>query len=284
MGIHSGRFGKINGINTVRNWNLSETMTPAMYVASNTRFGHGRKEGVRQWNGSFGVFGAAPIVMPGDFLAFEGYTAPTTDVDGDPGKTYAGSAYIDSVQLTWNWNSGELLAHMVNFSGHLGLTVGDDTVVDVVEPDPERVCGTKITYDPAGGGGEVEITNLVQAQLTLSCPNVPYVNSSTNCLTGRKKGIVDWTLALTHQGEERDVALDIGDDLDLRLYIDATQFWRLTWGHVHDYSGLQVDPESGAIIQRTINISMNGFLAGASSPGPVGAIRVPGASSDWWPE
>lgn len=273
MGVHSGRFGVIDGVHTVRNWNLTDQQTTARYVASNTKFGTGRKKGVRSWSGSFAGFGGQPVLLPGDFATFNGYTAPDDDVSGN-GECYSGQIYVPTVSITWNWASGELLSWTANFVGHLALTRSTDEFEDLTAPDPEPVCGTKILYPTT------QWTNVTQAVLNLQCPNVAYVNSDTivsgTCWTGQKQGIFDWNLAVTEQNNGRQSALEVGTDVKLRLFIDATTFWRLTWGHVAGYSGLTVDRQTGAIIQQTVNIEKNGFLAGDT-----GVVQAPDGTV-WW--
>ena len=272
MGLHSGKFGVVNGVDTVRNWSVNDQQTSNRFVASNTRGGSGRRRGVRSWAGSFGGFGGQPAVLPGEFFTFEGFTAPDNDASGT-GEVWSGTAYVDSMSMVWNWASGSLLEWTINFSGHLALSHASGSLDDVTIPDPEEVCGTRITYPTT------EWQNLAQATFNLQCPSVQYVNSSSVvsgvCWTGRKKGIFDWTLAVVEQDDDRDPALEIGTDHKLKLWIDNTLFWKLHWGHVESYTGLTVDRQGGGIIQRTVNLAMNGLN------GEVGEITAPDGTVLW---
>lgn len=272
MGVHSGRYGVVNGMATVKDWSINDTMQEAKYVASNTRGATGRKAGVRSWTGAFSGYGGLPPVLPGSLFSFVGYTAPDDDVSGN-GSTYSGSAMVDSIAVNWNWANGALLDWAVNFSGHLALAHSLATYTDVSIPDPEPVCGTLIKY------GATTWDNLVSAAFTLSRPSVPYVNSSTIvssvCWTGRKAGVLDWTLAVTEQGNARESAIEIGANPVLKLYTTASLFWELTWAHVLGYSGLNVQREGG-IVQRTVNFGMNGFVGGV-----VGSVKTPTPTTIW---
>ena len=279
MGVHSGRFAVVDGVDTVRNWQITDTQSLTRYVASNTRGGAGRKRAVNEWSGAYAAYGGTPTHMPGDIFSFAGYGSPDNDVSG-AGLTYSGQAIVDSIVVNWNWVAGEIINHVVNFSGHLALTTASATHTDVTNPDVPEVCGTKIEYVDTPN---VEIPNLASATFTLSIENVEYVNSSTivsgECWKGRKAGTpIDWTLAAVVDDNLRSGVFPAkGDDQELWLYVDATTYWQLRWGTVKDFTGINADRETGAILQQTINWEMNGF-----NPG-VGLIRRPGDVADWWP-
>lgn len=280
MTVHSGKHGVVNAQSTVRNWTVNETQAPARGVASNTLLGPVRKRGVHDWTGSYGAYGGIPVVMPGEIFTFTGYTSPDDDVSG-VGQTLTGQAIVESVAITWNWAAGEMLSYVTNFGAAGALTASTGTITDVTTPDMPEIGLTKWQYEPTAPGF-LDIPNLTQAVLNISCALQTYVNSSTviagKVWTFRKSGVIDWNVALTQQDNERSTLFTIGDDVKLKGFINATEFWDLQWGHVRDFSGLNVDRESGAIIQRTINMDMNGILAGVA-----GRIRKPAAVSDWWP-
>jgi len=277
MSIRSGKHGVVNGQSTIRNWTIVDEMTPQKFVASNTAKGAARRNGINSWNGTFQGYGHSPVVLPGDIFAFIGYTAPNDDVSG-AGERASGNAIVDSLNINWNWQNGEIINHTINFSGHLGLTwASGAAVTDATDPTVPEVCGTKIEYS-TDGMAWAEMTDLLSASLTLTSENLAYVNSSTGCNTGRKKGNLDWTLAIVQQDVIRGAyAFDKGDDLQLRLWIDDTDYWELVWGKVRNFTNITVDIETGAIIQRTVNMEMNGHVGGN-----LGSITLPGAMSAWW--
>jgi hypothetical protein len=297
-GPHSGKFGVVNGQSTVRNWSIGETMAPAPFVASNTKGGTGRRTGVKAWAGSFNQFGGIPTVLPGQLFAFAGYTAPDNDTLAGVGTKYSGQAIIDQLVVNFDWTSGAVINTQSSFSGHLALTVEDGAaaLADNTDPDVPSVCCAKIEVGGMGmedcsvsepesslGDASDEWENLAQATLTITAANQSFVNSSTNCWTGRKPGNIDWTLAVVEQQTQRFGGIyekiKRGNSVELKLFIDDENYWWLKWGMVHDFSDITVERESGAIIARTVNISKNGFLNGNT-----GLIRLPGAGSNFWPE
>lgn len=278
MSVHSGKFACVNGRSTVRNWSINDANAPAKVVASNTLGAHVRKKGVRSWTGSFAAFGAVPLVLPRETFTFTGYTAPDDDASG-AGEQYSGTAMVSSVVITWNWANGEPLSYVCNFDGHLALSTSSGTTTDATAVDAPIVALTKVQYDP--GSGYVDLPNLTQAVLTISAANQAYVNSSTvvsgQLWTGRKAGVLDWTLALSQQDNIRVSGIfNVDDDVKLKLFTDATLFWELWWGHVREFTGIQANTETGAILARTINMDMNGYNAAN------GKINKPGAVV-WWP-
>lgn len=278
MGIHSGKFGVVNGHSTIRNWTVTEARNNVRYRASNTRGGSARVPGIHTWSGSFGGYGGLPLVMPGEIFTFAGYTAPANNVLGANGQRITGQAIVDNIAITWDWAGGNPLSYQVNFSGHLdpawtsAAALSDSTI-----PEIEPICDKLFEFSVDDGSTFAELEDLTTATLTLTAENQAYVNSSTNCYTGRVAGPFDWTLAVTQQSDVRAGGdFDIGDNLVLRAYTSATEYWLLKWGMVKDFTGLNVDRESGAILQRTINLEMNGFVGGV-----VGEVEKPGAVAFW---
>ncbi len=285
MGVHSGKFGVVNGVSTVRNWTIADVMAPQPYVASNTLFGTGRVKGIEEWNGSYQSFGGQPVIMPGVQQAFVGYTAPDDDSTGN-GLKYTGDCLIESCQITWNWGGGEILNVTSNFKGHLALTFPTGVeIFDVTVPTVPPVGCTKVQVS-SDGVSFADVPNLVQAQLTLSCALQEYVNSSSavDCRLwkGQKAGPIDWTMSLTQQETERTQLLK-GNSYVWRLFINATEYYELKWGLVHEFSGITVDRQTGAIIQRTVNVSMDGFdPAETTFAAATGHVLLPDATQ-WWP-
>lgn len=276
----SGKFGVVNGENTIRNWSVNQTSTPQKYVASNTRGGSGRKHGVQDFNGQFGGYGGSPVVLPGELFSFSGYTAPDNGTEGGTGELWTGPAIVDSVAITWGWSAAEIISYVANFSGDGPLTNATGVHSDGSDPSVPQSCG----FAPMIEGTALE--DVVSAVLTITAENQSYANSSTifdvdgnqECWTRRKRGNIDFTLSITQQNHEGLGAIDVTNDVIVKLPVtDAlTGGWELKWCHSEAMSSLNVDRESGAIIGRTLNFSMNGF-----NPA-IGFIKKPGGT-DFWP-
>jgi hypothetical protein len=275
MGIHSGKFGVVNGRSHIRNWSLEDSIQPEVYYASNTKFGAFRNSGVEDWTGGFEGFGGEPPVLPGANLAFSGYTAPDNDIVGGQGKIYAGAFIVNAVTVNWNWQPTQTL----NWTAEIARRTGAVTISDSVHEDtavtlPQKMCGLKIQIGDAGA--EEDWENVVQATFNITADNQTYVNSSTSCRTYRKAGNIDWTLSVVEQNEAQD--LTKGSFYRILLFTTNSLYWELEWGIFTGYTGFVIDRETGAIIQKTANFAMSG-----SDGTSIGSIVTPSGST-FWPE
>jgi len=284
MTVHGGKRGRVNGVNTMRRWSIVEQERQPKAVASNTLIGTARRRGVRAWSGSYEAYGEQPIAgaMPGETFALSAYGAPANDVSG-AGLLYEGDCVVKQVRVKWDWKSGAILSHTVDFDGHLELEkVSGADPGDAVSPNLKQVGGTKLLWAANTGTPATELPNLTSMELTISAAVADYVNSSTyiNSVlwTGRKAGPIDWSLKIMQEDDERLTGVfDIGDFVNLRLYTDDTLFWLLTTGLVSGFSGITVNRESGEIMGRTIDIAMNAYYGSSA-----GVVKLPGGTQ-WWP-
>jgi len=275
MGVHSGKFGFVNGMSAIRTWQVNDVSAPKKYVHSGTLGGPGRKRGIRDFTGSFGAYGGLPAVMPGAAFTFAGYTAPTNDTEGGTGDVYSGSAIVDQVAVTWNYETGDIIAHTVNFSGNGELARSTAVYTDETTPAIEVPIDLSITAD-----GE-DVCNVTTVTLTITAENKSYVNSCTDGWTKRKPGPIDATLAIAVQDTNPDeFVASIGDSILFNLFVNDTDFWLLKWMHYKDNSGLTVNRETGDIIGFTANFEFDGFAEGIATPGE---ITEPGEVTAWWP-
>jgi len=289
MGVHSGKFGAVDSVTTVRNWGIEQISASQPFVASNTKGGTGRRRGVKDWSGQYSCYGHTPPAMPGEFFDFEGYTAPDNDTWGANGLTYYGNAIVDSIALTLNFESSELFNFQTSFSGNGALARKSDVVSDATDPEAHTPLDARVLIlDPGGdvlgsdsgsasGGEEFCVTNL---NFTITSATQTSVTSCTNGWTERHGGPIDMTGSMTVQDiDPSSFGLEIWDDVIIRIYVDGTDFWELKWVHIKDFTGLTVDRETGAIMSMGISFEMNGFLENYGT----GRILLPGAGSNWWP-
>lgn len=278
---HTGIYGAVNGVSAIRNWSINEGYTTLKTVASNTQHGANRNRGIFDWTGSYLAYGHTPFKMPGEYLSFQGYKAPDAAGDVDNGEIFSGSAYVNSVAITINFQTNEIISHTVNFGGNgaLSIVAGelivDSSTVTEFPPCAGKVCvfdGTTLT----------RLEHITQAVLTFTREAKTTVNSGTSngsgaCLTKRYPGSdIDWTLALTSENGNEVPLLATGTIRNFRLFVDATLFWDLKWGLLGQRTGLQVDRETGNIISQVHNAEMKGFNAGVA-----GLISKPGGTQFW---
>lgn len=275
MGVHSGAFGVVNGLSTVRKWSINDTASNFRFGASNVQLGSARSKGVRSWTGSMEGLGALPAVMPRDSFSFAGFVAPDNDTLTGTGEKLTGTAVVDSLALTFDFSTGNPISWVVNFSGHLALTksAAQAALTDATDPDVYPPCAGKVEYDTT------EQTDIKQAVLTISAMNKKYANTGTivagECWTGVKAGPIDFTLAITRESSK--IMLNPGVNKLIDIYVDGTDFWSLKWAMLKDNSGLNVDIENGEIISYTENWEMNAWN------GSAGEIVQPGEASAWYP-
>lgn len=281
-GVHGGRFGVVDGITQVRNWQINDDGNLARGVNSASKMGSFRRKGTASWAGSYSAHGAVAAVMPSEMFSFLGYTAPDGGTVGGVGQTYEGAAIVDSLGISWNWAGGNVIEHQIGFSGHLTLTptAADIAALDATVSDPEVVGVCKITRS-VDGAAWVEIENVTQASLNIQAANAAYINSSTSSNTGRVPGPIDWTASIGVEDNLLGSGLSKFTDYWFRFYVTATTFYELKWGTVKSFSGLQISRETQQVIAHSISIEMNGTKSVASVL-TAGHIKLPDAST-WWP-
>src|SRR6185437_15471936 len=279
MAVHSGKFGVVNNQSTVRNWSINDSQTLAKGVASNTAFGPFRRRGVEEWTGSFAQYGKQPTVMPGDSFTFQGYTAPDNDAYG-AGIEYSGTAIVRQLVVNWNFEGGEMINMAIDFDGHLNLTsqgVSGAVYLDVSTPTIPPIALGSLSYATVSPWTSFTTwSDVASATLTITNEVQEYVNSSTivaaagvnHLWKGRKSGNMDCTLSVVEQNLNRS-RFNKGDDIAVRLYVDATTFWELKWAQVKDFTGIQVDRETAKILQQTVNTEFNGVLTADGSLGSI---------------
>lgn len=273
-GRHGGKFGVVNGRSAIQNWSINHTSFPAVTKPSNLRNGTMRRKGVQDWNGSFTQVHGKPDLFPGESFTFQGYTSSDTDVYDTNGEVYSGTAFIDSMNMVWSWANGTpAILTTFNFSGSGALTSSNTKYTDTSTEMTPSICDLKI--EQADVDVFSAIANVTNITWNVTAENVGRANSSTSCWVERKAGNIDWTLAVTE--EETDQLLAIGDNFQLKLYVNATEFWLLKWGHLESYTDLTVDVESGDIISKVINFSMEGHDGTTG----VGTIKDPDDTAQW---
>ena len=276
MTVMGGKLGMVNGLTNVRKWSIEETSDAKTAVSSATAGATVRRPGIKSWSASVDLFGGNPEVMPGDFLSFVGYRGPTTGVAGTAGIRSAGTAYVESLVINWNWLTNEFINTTLNLQGSgpvahaSGAAISDATVFNNGTP-----CGLTVRH----GVTPTVLPDVISATLNITKgASVAKVSSSTACWTERLAGpAVDWTCSITQQNDLGVGPVAISGDVRLLLPASSGNDWDLQWGHLVSITGVVVDIETNAIIQQTLNFGMNAAVAGA-----LGFIKRPGAV-DWWP-
>lgn len=274
----SGRYGVVNGLSAIRNWQVNDNGALAKFVNSATAIGAGRRAGVSSWSGSYSNHGGTPPVFPGTLFGFTGFTAPDDQILGHQGAKYVGNALVESVSINWDWTSGNVLENQTSFQGALGLAESTGyPVADAGVSDPEPVGPCFIEYSADNGSTWTTLQNVTQASLQMQNAVQPVVTSSTNGLTDRRAGPFDWAANITVEDTIMGSGLTKYSAYIWRFHTTATYFYLLKWGRVKEFTGLNVQPESGAIISHNIALEMSATEQIAGTP-TLGQVRGPGAS------
>jgi hypothetical protein len=290
-GPRSGKHGyayTINGIKHMKNWSLNWNQALETRYHSESRGGPERFYGVEDWSGTIEGFGGNPLIFPGDEIALELFTGPSTGVYGAVGETYKGNAIVDQLTINWNWQPNQSLNWSVNFSADGCLSEAEDEEYDLSTTCDTSMCNLSLTYQDeciagsAGTGVEGLWTtwnNVESAVLTITAANQAVVNSSTACCTQRVPGNIDFNLAVVDQ-EEYPI-LDFNTYYNLRLYTTAALYWQLRFGLLQDITNIRVDRESGAIVNKTNTLQMTGRICCGTDPAQHGSIITPASRLAW---
>lgn len=282
----SGIYATIQDVVALRQWTIDEGFTTNSQVASNTAQGTNRTKGIYEWSGNYQAWGATPAKMPGDVFTGEFYKAPDAAGDPDNGEIFTGTCVVNSVAITWDFTTNQVISHQVNFGGSGDLAVSAGAWVEDTGAwaEPTPCLGKVVSYN---GTTESVIPHITQAVLTITREMVSSVNSGTSggsgkCLTIRKPGAaVDWTLSLASDNGNEDALVASGVITNLRLYTTASAYWDLKWGIFEKRSGLVVNVETAEIISQTHNAAMKAFNV-VSSVMTKGHIKKPDTTT-WWP-
>ena len=172
----TGENGMIDGLTCLRRWRIVDKALPASGVCSASEGAEFLEPGNTDWQGVANSYGATPAIDPGTLFQFTGSNGTSGYDSGSAG------AYLDQVVIHWNVEDAGLIYHDLFFSGAKALTAGTYTVdLDDVAPAPASAMGLSCSL----GGSEFSIRN---ASLTISCPGVPYNDSSTAGATSRVAG------------------------------------------------------------------------------------------------
>lgn len=293
MSYHSGKFAVVHNVPALVSWSIEDDSDTKEVINSQTYGITHQLDGVDHWSGSIEQNGSTPVagLMPGLVYAFQGYTAPDNDTAGGTGSIYSGNIMVERMTLTYNWETGDVEKIGYEFQGVLGLSfaTGQVALTDTSTPTYygcKSLPKPKITVATSGGswipGSLTDWPYITQLTMTISNEIQPIVNASTAGQTDRKAGPWKLEVAVTEQEVLRSL-FERNNILGLQIPVDPsfTNYWYIKWLHVKNFTGIQFNRETGAIISRNISLPFQAYDREAS---PVlGSITLPGAGSDWWP-
>lgn len=296
MSVISGKYGKVQGYSTVKNWSISHSADLQPLIASNTLCYPVRIDGNKDWTGSFEAYGKEMVaaLFPGKLFQFLG----GFDADGVASASVYGvdsgasGCIVESVEMKINIANGDPLMYTVNFAGNNDLTIGlvavtADTTSPEMWPTVDTGGNVRMTWgdatvdvlavDPTTN----ELPDITEMTLNISCDLKDYVSSDSTGFVKRIAGTYDLTCSVAFYHDEFDNSgtppiPHVNDILAVNLYINATEAWQIGYLKVNELSDLTVDIESGDIIGATLNMEFSAYVKeSATSDWNVGWIGSP---------
>jgi len=278
MSVISGKNGVVNGSAEVRDWSITSEADLQAYVSSATKGGTSRTAGNEDWNGTYNAYGHTPVRMPGEFFAFLGSIDKLVGVDSG-----ASGAIVDQVEIRIDIEAGAIIDHSVNFSANAVLTFGAAVASDATVPAPPSSKGTKI--QTAAAIGSPVFTNILDYRtctITITSDNNVYVSSESAGQVKRTAGNIDFSVSYSVYADDFSNANvpPVNTVANLRVFVNATQFWDLKWVRYGDASDMGANIESADNVAATLNVMMEGYTDVASTP-TEGFIKKPDGSTFW---
>lgn len=276
MTVLSGRGGAVDGESCVREWRIAVSAELSEYAGSNTDGMVSALEGNEDWSGSFSGYGATPVAMPGEAMAFVG------SIDGSVGA--AGTAIVDSVEITADIEGRKPIEYVVNFSRNGALTLGtaeaEDTTT-LLAPQADENCVVKLgtLASPAVFTALADVRNW---KLTISAANPSYVSSSTSGGKARFAGNLSVSFSVGVYCGTFATLPAVNTVKALQFYVNATEYWQVLWGVFGEASDLLVNREQVNVVGATLNGRMTAVRTIGSTV-TKGSITKPGGASAWWP-
>jgi len=267
-------------------------MTTNGKAYSNTQGGMLRRPGIRSGTGTFNAGGASLQVFPGDTFRFVGFTGPADAyTPGSEGETYECLAIVQSVTVTINWVTRDIISYVVNFQTVGEVVESTGAYSDLTYPDAPSASAASVKVvgvdgsdsgSDAGSGEEVSLC-VETLTLTLTAANVTYANSCTGGWMEAKPGNLDWNVSMVlPESSLAAMPYAAGDFVHLRIYVDETRYWDLKWGIAAGFSNFVVNRQTSEIETWTSVLQMTSHTLDPADG--IGHVRVPGhPDEDWWP-
>jgi len=281
MSVISGNKGAVNGAAQIGNWSVTSTADLQAFVASGSKQGTVRSDGIKKWNGQYMGKETTPPVMPGVSFTFTG------SFEGTNGAT--GTAVVDQVEIVIDIETGTVIQYTTQFSAAGALTLGAAAATDTTVPTPKTSVGRKVEINTTTGVTPVwsNILNTKAITITITAANAKYSDSETS---GE-----EWTLPGGNIDFQVSIPVNVEDDLanlpavnsfaEIRAYVNATTFWHLRWVKWGEQSDIRVDIDTNEMIGCTLNGSMSGSESwtddGVPAAQVLGFIKNPAAATFW---
>jgi len=314
----SGKYGVVEDtggvavVSDVQQWNINQTVDSKSFGASNLKGGTNRRAGLLDWTGNFIRSDKFPnaLLLPGLDINFRGYVGDGI-APNSLGLTQTGVAFIDSLNVVWNWETNELQTLTYNIMSQASiLTQAQAAQNDITDP-ANAIQSTKAVVQIATAADSfATFSPICVKTATLNILANPQ-SSSSSCtvVTGppifqtqrRLAGLADWNLSLVMDAvttapfwsglppptAPADKTWSPGDFVIVRILPDFDlfpgEFWELKYGFVNDMSNFVVNMNTGELVSYTFNISMAVDSGFGESPDGVVSFPALTTNGTWWP-
>lgn len=262
MGVIDGKLAAVNGERTIWGWKVKHQGNLVPIVASGGGAGAIRDDGNKDWLGFYDLYNHTPANFPGDSVTFTG------SADGVFGCT--GTSRIMKTDWEWDLEEGGYIHSRVSFGANGALTSGAAVASDATVPTIYPVKGLKVELH----GNQVANAHYMRLIIQRNCRR--YCTAEANGQYLRTEGdrvdaVAMWGVYENNPG----VHPAVGTLQVVRMYVDATTYWEVTWMRIEDVD-VVLDRESkkpvGAIITASFT-AHNGTTAGT--------IKNPAGSTVW---
>ncbi len=259
MAVISGLDMAIGSVPTVHQFRMEIADELIEYISSGGQSGVGNKCGIDDWRGVAMAYGYLPPVYPGNAAA-----TFTASLDGTYGFT--GTAYVESVEITWDIENGKYLGYSIQYSRNGALTIGGAAATDAVKPNPPCVQSLPLKI------GTVEVNDVSFMRLKLSCQGFPRVTSGTSGGRMRTRGAMSAELEYHCYYQNPGTLPTRGLRYNVKPYCTSTLFWDINWMKV-----ATIAPYSNPASRRPVNAKVLMKLD-SSNGTDMGSIKTPEAA------
>ena len=265
MAIISGVGVEVDGVSSLSAWKINQRAMPAEFATSDAPGGQARACGNTDWQGIYRAYGHTPAHWPGDSIAFKG------DVDSNYGVS--GTGIVKSITIETPVEENGLISSVVEFEANGALTAGSAAATKGSSPAIYCAVSRKINWD----GSDVNIRHW---RLKIFCKNRPYADTSTGGLVKRVKGVLDARFDYSLYDNNASNFPTLNSTAIAQFYVDATEYWELTWGKITDIDNYGGDHEGQVNVGATIRGAWT-----AQDGTSIGTIKNPGTPSGTtkWP-
>jgi hypothetical protein len=285
MSVVNGINGSISlggtTVSTLTDWRINYTAANVSRTASNTGGFPITLKGVTDWTLAAQVADKTLPATPGTSYAFVGYNGA---------ERVTGTVICQDFSLECDIEGGGILSATSNFGGSGALTFpGTLTVLtDSSAPRVYSAIGAKATWTPIVGGTagtEADIPDVRTWSLSLTCDVQPYNSSTAGGVTtrvagGKKMGsaTLDFYQSALSYLSAAGTSIVPGAYGILKLYVNATEFYQLSYVVVGDNGNIGAGAEAATLNNVTLSFMYTSFT-NVSGTMTRGTILLPDGSA-----